>query len=492
MTDDMDLVREYAARQSEPAFETLVARYINLVYATALRQVRDAHLAEEITQAVFIILARKAGGLNARTILPGWLHRTAVYASADVLKTQRRRAQREQEALMQSETETAVPDPAWELISPLLDEALVQLGEKDRQAVLLHFFQKKTFAEVGGFLGMSEETARKRTNRALEKLRKVFSKRGVHSTTAILAGAMTANSAAVAPALLAKSVTAVALAKGATAGGSTLTLVKGALKLMAWSNTKSVITVGVILLLVGGTSAITVERERDARLEKIWRINKDVPTAIIDKLPPLFKMVPTKFGPPWSNWNAGTNGDKFAGARAGAAMIAMYAYHIPWSQIRFDCAYPTNKYDFIATLPHGNAEALQRELKARLGLVGHRAMTNMDVLLLRVVVPNAPGLKPGIFGKEDAWWKAGAYHTSNRPMDNGDFEGFIYFATDYFGKPVIDQTGLGSRRFNIDLHWKEEKFGSNPDGLKQLLRERLGLEVVPTNLPMEILVMDKK
>ena len=102
MTDDIELVRDYAARQSEGAFETLVSRYINLVYSSALRQVCDSHLAEEVTQAVFIILARKAGSLGPKTILPSWLHRTACYAAADALKRQRRRAIREQEALMQS------------------------------------------------------------------------------------------------------------------------------------------------------------------------------------------------------------------------------------------------------------------------------------------------------------------------------------------------------------------------------------------------------
>jgi RNA polymerase sigma factor (sigma-70 family) len=260
MNDDMELVREYATRQSEEAFQTLVVRYINLVYATALRQVRDPHLAEEITQAVFIILARKADSLDARTILPSWLHRTAVFAAADTLKMQRRRAQREQEALMQSEIETAVPDPAWELISPLLDETLMQLGEKDRRAVLLHFFQKKTFAEVGGSLGMTEETARKRTNRALEKLRKIFSKHGVHSTTATLAGAMSVNSLQAAPALLAKSVAAVAMTKGVTAGGSTLTLVKGALKLMAWTKMKTA-TIGAVVLVMAAATTVVVQRE---------------------------------------------------------------------------------------------------------------------------------------------------------------------------------------------------------------------------------------
>jgi RNA polymerase sigma factor (sigma-70 family) len=245
ITDDMALVREYAARRSDQAFETLVARYVNLVFSTALRQTRDPHLAEDITQAVFIILAQKAGSLGARTILPAWLHRTAVFAAADALKSQRRRAQREQEAHMQSEIQSAEPDLEWHRISPQLDAALIQLGETDRQAVLLHFFQKKTYAEVGGALGLSEESARKHTSRALEKLRKILSRQGVHSTTTILAGAMTANSVQMAPALLAKSVAAVALMKGATASASTLTLVQGALKIMNWMKMKTAIAIGI-------------------------------------------------------------------------------------------------------------------------------------------------------------------------------------------------------------------------------------------------------
>jgi len=98
----MELVREFAARRSDAAFETLVSRHLNLVYSVALRQVRDPHLAQEVAQAVFIILARKAKSLGPKTILSGWLFRTAQYASADALKIQRRRKHREQEAYMQS------------------------------------------------------------------------------------------------------------------------------------------------------------------------------------------------------------------------------------------------------------------------------------------------------------------------------------------------------------------------------------------------------
>src|SRR4051812_35869602 len=119
MNDDMALVREFAASQSEPAFAALVQRYIALVHSAAVRQVNDAHLAQEITQAVFIILARKAGSLGPDTILPAWLYRTTRYVAADALKIRRRRQRREQEAHMQSLLPDTETDSVWAQLSPL-------------------------------------------------------------------------------------------------------------------------------------------------------------------------------------------------------------------------------------------------------------------------------------------------------------------------------------------------------------------------------------
>jgi RNA polymerase sigma factor (sigma-70 family) len=255
--NDMELIREYVDRRSEPAFETLVSRYINLVYSAAIRQVRDPHLAEEITQAVFIILARKAATLGPDTILPGWLHRTAGYAAADALKSLRRRAQREQEAYMQSILNEPEPDH-WPQIAPVLDDALARLREPDRNAIVLRYFENKNLQEVGAALGASEGAAKKRVNRALEKLRKFLSRRGIVLSAAAIAAAVSANSIQAAPVGLAKTASAAALAKGAAAGGSTLIIVKGALKLMAWTKTKMAIITGTGLLLAAGTATFAI------------------------------------------------------------------------------------------------------------------------------------------------------------------------------------------------------------------------------------------
>ena len=260
-TDDMALLREYVQRNSEEAFAMLVSRHVNLVYSVALRQVHDPHLAEEITQAVFIILARKARLLNAKTILVGWLCRTARYASANALTIQRRRQDREQEAHMQSVLNEPEPE-AWTQIAPLLDTALAQLGETDHNAIVLRFFEGRSFDEVGMALGASEDTAKKRVKRAVEKLRKFFTKRGITLSAAAIAGAVSANSVQAAPVALAKSTTALAIAKGAAASGSTLILVKGTMKMMTWLKLKSIITIGIFVLMTGGLVSVALSGEK--------------------------------------------------------------------------------------------------------------------------------------------------------------------------------------------------------------------------------------
>src|SRR6185503_18521664 len=174
---DIDLLQTYAATGSDQAFECRVQRHINLIYSTALRITRDRDLADEVTQAVFVVLSRKARSLPTKIILTGWLYRTARFASGDALKSKRRRNKREQEAaIMQTMPDS---DSNWDEVAPLLEVAMGQLPEKDRDIILLRFFENKSFKEAGVALGISDDTAQKRIARGLEKLRRFFGNRGV-------------------------------------------------------------------------------------------------------------------------------------------------------------------------------------------------------------------------------------------------------------------------------------------------------------------------
>src|SRR5258708_5312333 len=227
--DDIALLREYVERDSEEAFATLVARHVNKVYSVALRHARNPHHAEEITQAVLVILARKSRQLGKRVILSGWLCRTARLAAVTFVRSEIRRARREQEALTQNllkETESDV----WPLIAPLLDAAMAALSEADHDAVVLRFFDGKSMKEIGAVLGTSEDATKMRVSRAGGKLRLFFTRRDIVCAATALTAVISENSVQAAPAALAKTATAVAIANGTTASISTLTLIKGALK----------------------------------------------------------------------------------------------------------------------------------------------------------------------------------------------------------------------------------------------------------------------
>jgi RNA polymerase sigma factor, sigma-70 family len=259
---DMDLLRQYADRNSDEAFAALVARHVNLVYSAALRKTGNPHAAEEITQAVFIILAQKAGRLSQRTILSGWLYQTTRLTAANFLRTEIRRVRREQEAYMQSLANETEPE-VWPQMAPLLEDAMGQLGEKDRNAIALRFFEGKSFQEIGAAFGASENAAKKRVAHALEKLHRYFSKHGVSSTTAIIAGAISANSAHAAPMGLATTITATVI-KGPAVAASTLALVKGTLKVMTWIKFKIALSITAALLLAGGAMTVALSSDTSA------------------------------------------------------------------------------------------------------------------------------------------------------------------------------------------------------------------------------------
>ena len=262
--DDIALLRQYTEQNSEEAFAALVSRHVNKVYSVALRHTRNPHQAEEITHAVFVILAKKSGQLGKKVVLSGWLYETSRLTAVTFIRSEIRRARREQQAHMQNLLNEADTD-VWPKIAPLLDAAMAGLSETDRHAIVLRFFDGKNMKEVGTALGASEDAAKMRVNRAVEKLQKFFRKRGIASTTAILTAAISANSVQAAPVTLAKTVTAVAIAKGATASASTLTFIKGALNIMAWTNAKTAIVSAVV---VGMAALSVVQHQAQVKLRE--------------------------------------------------------------------------------------------------------------------------------------------------------------------------------------------------------------------------------
>ena len=260
---DQQLLEAYAGNHSEPAFAELVRRHIDLVYSAAQRMVCDAHLAEDVTQSVFVALARNARQLTQHPVLSGWLHRTTQNLAANAVRTNIRRQTREQEAVVMNELLAAEPEANWEHIAPHLDAALGDLSEPDRDALLLRFFERKSAREMAQTLGISDEAAQKRVTRAVDRMREFFAKRGVTVGTSGLAVVITANAVQAAPVGLALTISTAATLAG-TALTATITT-QTTLTTMNWLNLKS-ITAIIAAALAAGTGTYLVQQRSAEQL----------------------------------------------------------------------------------------------------------------------------------------------------------------------------------------------------------------------------------
>lgn len=268
MNDDAELLSRYADHGADEAFAELVRRHVNLVYSAALRQLNgDAHLAADATQLVFTDLARKAATLARHRVLAGWLFTSTRFVTAKLIRGERRRQAREQEAhLMQAisgDEGAAALD--WNRIRPVLDEVLGELSADDREAVLLRFFEARDYRAIGSRLAISENTARMRVERALDKLRGRLARRGLTSTSAALALALTGQAVVAAPAGLAATVAGAALASGTvTAGGVAAT---GALASAIHFMSLSKLQVGLSgAFAVAGATGLVLQTDANDRL----------------------------------------------------------------------------------------------------------------------------------------------------------------------------------------------------------------------------------
>jgi RNA polymerase sigma factor (sigma-70 family) len=249
--DDNQLLLSYAVHRSEEAFRELVRRHVAIVHGVARRQVGiDAHLADDVTQRVFIALARKADSLRDQPTLVGWLYTAARLEAARTVRSEGRRRNWEGKAanMNQSQTPEASPEVSWDQFRPVLDDAMSQLAEADRNAVLLRFFSGRSFTDVGHVFQISEDAARKRVDRAVEKLRQILGRRGIVSTSSALCTALGAHAA---PALSEEALaTIVAAAWPQASSGAALSFG------IYMSSTKVTVAVASAVLLLAGASVI--------------------------------------------------------------------------------------------------------------------------------------------------------------------------------------------------------------------------------------------
>jgi RNA polymerase sigma factor (sigma-70 family) len=265
MTDSVELLRRYAADHAEADFTELVRENIDFVYAVALRQLSgDTHLAEDVTQRVFIDLARKAGSLSQRPTLTGWLYCSTQFAAAAAVRTEQRRRAREQEAHAMNEREASGRTEAdWAEVRPALDRAMGALTDRERDALMLRFFENQPFAEIGLRLSLSENAARMRVERALERLRILLSRRGITSTAATLSVLLSSRPTLAAPTGLTGTVVRVALASAVGAGPILGNLLRTMTTLKTTANAAVILGLTALLGLISvGTGVYELNRTR--------------------------------------------------------------------------------------------------------------------------------------------------------------------------------------------------------------------------------------
>ena len=493
---DVELVRAYLQRGSEEAFATLVGRHVNLVYSAALRHTGIAAQAEEITQVVFIIFARKAASLRAYTALEGWFYETTRLTALSFLRGERRRQFREQEACyMQSTLQDSPDNSTWNRMAPLLDAAMFRLRKKDRDAVVLRFFKGKNIREVAAALDVTEAAAQRRVLRALEKLRKIFAKSGVTMSAALIA-----NSVQAAPVDLAKTISVVAFTKGAAASGSTLTLVKGASKIMAWTKAKTAAVFGVGILLAAGTTTAIVKKAIPPTPASMYEAVFEHPTSLglnlLETAPSTLIFRPTQFPKKIGRGFWAPSGKSVAvNFPLETLFSGAYGFRPEYVVYPDDFKFGNTNYDVLITLTRGQNEALQEAFKERFGLTAHAETRETEVLLLEVADP----------AKLQSYkTKGGEYNNYVNVTESGHTEKIVCrnaglgVIADYVnvGEPVLDGTGSNGR-YDFNFRWTDPNWLATDSGLwtsqgiwdAQL--NEVGLELVSTNMPIKMLVAEK-
>lgn len=202
---DRQLLDRYLARNDETAFRLLLERYLTLVHGVARRVTRSDDLARDVSQAVFLRLASRAALIPSGLSLPAWLHQTTHSLAATLVRGEERRKKRERlvAAAEMNANDEPPQTPGWDALAPVIDRLVDSLPDADREIVLARFYRGEAHAAIAARLGLSEALARKRSSRALEKLRAMLGKRGIATSSSALATLLPAHaSSSPAPAAL--------------------------------------------------------------------------------------------------------------------------------------------------------------------------------------------------------------------------------------------------------------------------------------------------
>ncbi len=336
---DPQLLRAYAESRSEAAFAELVRRHIDFVHSAAVRMVNDPHLAKDVSQAVFVALAKDAAKLTNHPVLSGWLHRTARNIAAQTVRTDVRRRNREQQAAAMNEHPET--DAEWKEIAPHLDAALGDLSEPDRDAVLLRYFENKPAQEMAAVLGISAEAAQKRVSRAVDKLRENFAKRGVTAGAAGLAGVISANAVQAAPAGLTSAVSSSVFA------GASSTLGKG----MVMSAQRK------LAIGIATAAAIVAAVDQSNRVAELRKTNEALQRGIIQQTARMIR--------PRATLSAAQPGDARAtskgGSEAGKQIQVMASVDGPIHHSEFSLIAPSGRGITTGAAETAGLDAAQRK-----------------------------------------------------------------------------------------------------------------------------------
>lgn len=253
--DDHELLREFVRRRSEDAFARLVERHLKMVLSAARRMVHDEHLAQDVTQNVFATLAQKGGGIGPAQVVGGWLYNTTRHFAMHAVRGERRRREREEAAAMHSLESNSDTDRVIEHLEP----AMAELDAADRDTLVLRYLEDRNLREVGAELGISEDAARMRANRALDRLRAVLCRKGVSVTSALLGSALVSGTSSAVPAGLSATITTTAL------GGTVLTT--ATITTMSWINAKAAAAI-VGAAVIAGTGTYLLKDNEVSRVRQ--------------------------------------------------------------------------------------------------------------------------------------------------------------------------------------------------------------------------------